>query len=63
MPESEFSRSVVGMKAFITGAASGIGRAAAHVFAAEGVSVAIADIQSDAVEKVAAQRPTSPAPQ
>jgi hypothetical protein len=33
------------------------------VFAAEGVSVAIADIQSDAVEKVAAQRPTSPAPQ
>jgi 3-oxoacyl-[acyl-carrier protein] reductase len=43
------------MKAFITGAASGIGRAAAHVFAAEGVSVALADIQADAVQQVAAE--------
>ncbi|HZQ31722.1 MAG TPA: SDR family oxidoreductase [Mycobacterium sp.] len=50
---TEFSRSVAGMKAFITGAASGIGAAAAHVFAAEGVNVALADI-SDAVEQVAA---------
>ena len=48
------SRSVDGRTAFITGAASGIGRAAAHVFAAEGVSVALADIQTDAVEQVAA---------
>jgi 3-oxoacyl-[acyl-carrier protein] reductase len=47
-------RSVAGMKAVITGAASGIGRAAAQVFAADGVKVAIADIQSDAVEQVAA---------
>jgi 3-oxoacyl-[acyl-carrier protein] reductase len=48
------SRSVANRKAFITGAASGIGRAAANVFAAEGVAVAIADLQGDAVESVAA---------
>jgi 3-oxoacyl-[acyl-carrier protein] reductase len=54
MAIAELSRSVDGRTAFITGAASGIGRAAAHVFAAEGVRVALADIQSDAVEDVAA---------
>lgn len=47
------SRSVAGRRAFITGAASGIGRAAADVFAAEGVRVALADIQPS-VEQVAA---------
>ena len=36
---TELSRSVSGRAAFITGAGSGIGRAAAHVFAAEGVKV------------------------
>jgi 3-oxoacyl-[acyl-carrier protein] reductase len=50
----ELSRSVAGRVAFITGAASGMGRAAAHVFAAEGVKVALADIRGDAVEEVAA---------
>ena len=39
--------------ALITGAGSGIGRAAAHVFAAEGVRLALADIHPDAVEQVA----------
>lgn len=48
------SRSVDGRTAFITGAASGIGRAAAHVFSAEGVSLALADIQPEAVHQVAA---------
>ncbi|HEY7052683.1 MAG TPA: SDR family oxidoreductase [Mycobacterium sp.] len=48
----ELSRSVAGTKALITGAASGIGRAAAHVFAAEGVRVALADVQP--VDQVAA---------
>ena len=53
MTTTDLSRSVKGRAAFITGAASGMGRAAAHVFAAEGVRLALADIQSDAVEQVA----------
>jgi 3-oxoacyl-[acyl-carrier protein] reductase len=54
MIATDLSRSVAGMKAVITGAASGIGRAAAQVFAADEVMVALADVQSDAVEQVAA---------
>jgi len=53
MADIDLSRSVDGRAAFITGAASGMGRAAAKVFAAEGVRLALADIQSDAVEHVA----------
>ena len=53
MATTELSRSVAGRAAFITGAASGMGRAAAHVFAAEGVRLALADIQSNAVDQVA----------
>lgn len=51
---TNLSRSVDGRRAFITGAASGIGRAAAQVFAAEGVHVALADI-APSVEQVAAE--------
>ncbi len=40
--------------AFITGAASGIGRAAALAFAAEGARVAILDRSDDALRSVAA---------
>ena len=36
-------RSVQGRVAFITGAAGGIGRATAHVFAREGARVAVSD--------------------
>jgi 3-oxoacyl-[acyl-carrier protein] reductase len=54
MPETaDLSRSVAGRVAFITGAASGMGEAAAHVFAREGAKVALADIRADAVEAVA----------
>src|ERR1700758_3132686 len=53
MATTQLSRSVAGRTAFITGAGSGMGAAAAHVFAAEGVRVALADIRADAVERVA----------
>src|SRR3984893_16367758 len=53
MATTELSRSVAGRAAFITGAASGMGRAAAHVCGAEGVRLALADIQSNAVDQVA----------
>jgi 3-oxoacyl-[acyl-carrier protein] reductase len=55
MATTRLSRSVAGRTAFITGAGSGMGAAAAHVFAAEGVRVALADIRADAVERVAEQ--------
>lgn len=46
-------RSVEGLTAFITGAASGMGRATAEVFAAEGAHVALSDIAGEAVREVA----------
>jgi NAD(P)-dependent dehydrogenase (short-subunit alcohol dehydrogenase family) len=42
-----------GRTAFITGGASGIGRACALRFAAEGARVAVADVQADAAHGVA----------
>ena len=44
-----------GKRAFISGAGSGIGEAAAMKFAAEGARVILADIRSPAVEAVAAR--------
>jgi rhamnulose-1-phosphate aldolase/alcohol dehydrogenase len=49
-PEKELSRQI----AFITGAASGIGRAVAQKFAASGAHVVIADINLDGAREVAA---------
>ena len=40
-----------GKCAVVTGAGSGIGQALAHAFAAEGMRVAIADVQADALEE------------
>ena len=46
-------RSVRGKAVLVTGAAGGMGEAAARLFAEEGARVALADIRADAVEAVA----------
>ena len=49
----ELSRSVKGLTVLVTGAASGMGRATAHVFAAEGANVAVTDLSADGTQAVA----------
>ena len=49
------SRSIAGRVAIITGAASGMGRATALLFAAEGARVAVIDLDLAACEAVAAE--------
>ena len=46
-------RSVARRVVFLTGAASGIGRATAHVFAREGARIALSDVNTEGVEEVA----------
>ncbi|HEX7776287.1 MAG TPA: SDR family NAD(P)-dependent oxidoreductase [Parvibaculum sp.] len=48
------SRSVKGLTALVTGAASGMGRATAEIFAAEGANVAVTDLTLAGGEAVAA---------
>ena len=50
---SKLSRSIDGSVAIITGAASGMGRATAHLFADEGARLALIDINTQALETVA----------
>lgn len=54
MPDrlSELSRSVADRVAIVTGAASGMGRATAHLFADEGANVVVADLGADRVQAV-----------
>ena len=51
----QLSRSVSGLTVLITGAASGMGRATAQVFAAEGAKVAVTDYAVDGAETGAAE--------
>ena len=49
---STLSRSVADRVVLITGAASGMGRATAHLFADEGAKVAVTDLGQDGVDLV-----------
>jgi 3-oxoacyl-[acyl-carrier protein] reductase len=49
----ELSRSVKELTVLVTGAASGMGRATARVFAAEGANVAVTDVSADGTRAVA----------
>lgn len=52
---ANLSRSIAGRVAIVTGAASGMGRATALLFASEGAKVAVTDLDRAACEAVAAE--------
>ena len=52
---TKLSRSIGGKVAIVTGAASGMGRATAHLFADEGARVAVVDIGQSRVDAVVAE--------
>jgi 3-oxoacyl-[acyl-carrier protein] reductase len=54
-PIKQLSRSVKDRAVLVTGAASGMGRATAHLFAHEGALVAVTDVNETGVREVAAE--------
>ena len=52
MALSKLSRSVAGKVVIVTGAASGMGRATARLFADEGASVALIDVNEEPLQAV-----------
>ena len=52
MDYQPLSRSIVGRVAIVTGAASGMGRATAHLFAREGAKVVVSDLTQEGCEAV-----------
>ena len=52
MPLSTLNRSIKGEVAIVTGAASGMGRATAHLFGDEGAKVALIDINEEPLQAV-----------
>src|SRR5437773_2035756 len=51
----QLSRSVAGLTVLVTGAGSGMGRATARVFAAEGANIAVTDYAAEGAQAVAAE--------
>src|SRR3954447_19846609 len=51
-PLGTLSRSIAGRVAVVTGAASGIGRACAYLFADEGAKVVVADLDQSRIDAV-----------
>ncbi len=49
---SQLNRSVEGLVVLVTGAASGMGRATAHLFADEGAHVAVTDLEQSGIDAV-----------
>ena len=54
MAETDPSRSIRGLKALVTGAASGMGAATAELFAREGAQVAVTDLNLEGCERLVA---------
>ena len=52
---TSLSRSVAGKRVLVTGAASGMGRATAQLFADEGARVAVVDLTADGVDAVVSE--------
>jgi 3-oxoacyl-[acyl-carrier protein] reductase len=52
---TSLSRSLVGAPALVTGAASGMGRATAHLLADEGAKVAVIDLTQEGVDRVVSE--------